>query len=222
MRGNNVMKGYFEQPRGDRPRRSRAAGSTRATSAVVHPDGYIELRDRAKDIIISGGENISTIEVEQAVGEHPAVLECAVVAIPRREVGGAPEGVRDAEAGRRRRPRAEIIDFCRERLAHFKCPARGRVRRAAEDLHREDPEVRAARARVGGARPARQLTGSLRQNVPAATGWRGRNCPGRPSTRTGLRLAQGGTGPAPTPEAGRDRSRPYTRRAVSAGGSTGD
>ena len=65
MRGNNVMKGYYDEPEPP-PRRSAAAGSTPATSAVMHPDGYIELRDRKKDIIISGGENISTIEVEQA------------------------------------------------------------------------------------------------------------------------------------------------------------
>ena len=59
-----------------------------------HPDGYIELRDRAKDVIISGGENISTIEVEQAIVAHPAVLECAVVGDAGRALGGAAEGVR--------------------------------------------------------------------------------------------------------------------------------
>ena len=89
MRGNNVMNGYFDEPGGDRRGASAAAGSTRATSAVWHPDGYIELRDRKKDIIISGGENISTIEVEQAIAAHPAVLECAVVAIPDEQLGRA-------------------------------------------------------------------------------------------------------------------------------------
>ena len=66
----------------------------------MHPDGYIEIRDRAKDIIISGGENISTIEVEKVLVRHPDVLEAAVVAMPRREVGRAAEGLRHAAAGR--------------------------------------------------------------------------------------------------------------------------
>ena len=70
----------------------------------MHPDGYIEIRDRAKDIIISGGENISTIEVEQALVRHPDVLEAAVVAIPDEKWGERPKGVRDAAARRRARP----------------------------------------------------------------------------------------------------------------------
>ena len=89
----------------------------------MHPDGYIELRDRKKDIIISGGENISTIEVEQAVARHPAVLECRRRRRSRRPLGRAAEGVRHAQAGRGRRPTEEIIAFCRDHLAHFKCPA---------------------------------------------------------------------------------------------------
>ena len=100
MRGNNVMLGYHDDPR-PRRRASAAAGSTRATSRVWHPDGNIELRDRAKDVIISGGENISTIEVEQALASHPAVLECAVVAIPHERWGERPEGLRHAARGRR-------------------------------------------------------------------------------------------------------------------------
>ena len=95
--GEVVMRG--QQRDGRVLRRSRghgagvpaAAGSTPATSAVWHPDGYIELRDRAKDIIISGGENISTIEVEQAVVSHPAVLEVAVVAMPDEQWGERPK-----------------------------------------------------------------------------------------------------------------------------------
>ena len=71
----------------------------------MHPDGYVELRDRAKDIIISGGENISTIEVEQVLLRHPDVLEAAVIAMPGREVGRAAEGLRHA-ARRRRGDRA--------------------------------------------------------------------------------------------------------------------
>ena len=88
---------------------------------VQHDDGAIELRDRAKDIV-SGGENISTIEVEQAVVAHPAVLECAVVAMPDEKWGERPKAFVDLKNGQRATER-EIIDFCRERLAHFKCPS---------------------------------------------------------------------------------------------------
>ena len=98
MRGNNVMKGYFEQPEAT-AEAFRGGWFHSGDLAVLHPDGYIELRDRKKDIIISGGENISTIEVEQAVARHPAVLECAVVAIPDDNWGERPEGVRHPEAG---------------------------------------------------------------------------------------------------------------------------
>jgi fatty-acyl-CoA synthase len=120
MRGNNVAKGYFEQP--DATAESFRGGWFHSGDlAVWHPDGYIELRDRAKDVIISGGENISTIEVEQAIVKHPAVLECAVIAIPHERWGERPKAFvtlkPDAVLGER-----ELIDFCREHLAHFKCP----------------------------------------------------------------------------------------------------
>jgi len=89
---------------------------------VSHRDGVIELKDRKKDIIISGGENIATIEVEQAVMSHPAVLECAVVAIPDDHWGERPKAFvtlkADAEATEQ-----EIIDHCRARIARYKCPA---------------------------------------------------------------------------------------------------
>src|SRR5207237_9163815 len=81
MRGNNVMKGYFEQPDAS-AEAFRGGWFHSGDLAVWHADGYIELRDRKRDIIIYGGENISTIEVEQAVARHPAAMECAVVAIP--------------------------------------------------------------------------------------------------------------------------------------------
>jgi fatty-acyl-CoA synthase len=90
--------------------------------AVMHPDGYIELRDRKKDVIISGGENISTIEVEYAIARHPAVLECAVVATPDERWGERPKAfvtLKDNGAATER----EIIDFCRDQIAHYKCPA---------------------------------------------------------------------------------------------------
>ena len=88
----------------------------------MHPDGYIELRDRKKDIIISGGENISTIEVEHTIVQAPGRARVRGGRDAAREVGRGAEGLRRA-ARRARRPRErELIDFCRERLAHFKCP----------------------------------------------------------------------------------------------------
>jgi fatty-acyl-CoA synthase len=121
MRGNNVMKEYFLQP--EATAKAFLGGWFHSGDlAVWHPDGYIELRDRLKDIIISGGENISTIEIEQLVARHPAVLECAVVAIPDEKWGERPKAFvvlkRDATASEE-----EILKFCREHAAHFKCPA---------------------------------------------------------------------------------------------------
>ena len=121
MRGNNVMAGYFADPR--RPsRRSRGGWFHSGDLAVWHPDGAIELRDRGKDVIISGGENISSIEVEQAICAHPAVLECAVVAIPHDRWGERPKAFVTLRAGRGGHRAASSSTFCRERLAHFKCP----------------------------------------------------------------------------------------------------
>jgi fatty-acyl-CoA synthase len=88
---------------------------------VMHPDGYIELRDRKKDIIISGGENISTIEVEQAVAAHPAVLEAAVIAIPDPYWGEVPKAFVTLKPGQTL-TEVELRDFCRGRLAGFKIP----------------------------------------------------------------------------------------------------
>jgi fatty-acyl-CoA synthase len=121
MRGNNVMKGYFEQPDAT-TEAFRGDWFHSGDLAVWHPDGYIELRDRKKDIIISGGENISTIEVEQAVAKHPAVLECAVVAIPDEKWGERPKAFVTLKPDARA-TETEIIEFCRQHIAHFKCPA---------------------------------------------------------------------------------------------------
>jgi fatty-acyl-CoA synthase len=120
MRGNNVMSGYFNDE--DATRKAFAGGWFHSGDlAVWHPDGNIELRDRGKDIIISGGENISSIEVEQTIAAHPAVLECAVIGIPHPYWGERPKAFvtlnEDAAADA-----GEIIAFCRERLAHYKCP----------------------------------------------------------------------------------------------------
>jgi fatty-acyl-CoA synthase len=121
FRGNIVMKGYFEDPAATE-KACRGGWFHSGDVAVWHPDGNIELRDRKKDIIISGGENISTIEVEQTVARHPAVLECAVVAIPDDKWGERPKAFVTLKPGQNAGEQ-EIIDFCREHIAHFKCPA---------------------------------------------------------------------------------------------------
>jgi fatty-acyl-CoA synthase len=120
MRGNNVMSGYFNDEAGTGT--AFAGGWFHSGDlAVWHPDGNIELRDRGKDVIISGGENISSIEVEQAICAHPAVLECAVVGIPHPRWGERPKAFVTLNEGATATPE-EIIAFCRERLAHYKCP----------------------------------------------------------------------------------------------------
>jgi fatty-acyl-CoA synthase len=120
MRGNNVMAGYYEDP--EATAEAFAGGWFHSGDlGVLHPDGYIELRDRKKDIIISGGENISTIEVEHTIVKHPAVLECAVVAMPHEKWGEVPKAFVTLRPGAEASEQ-EIIDFTRQRLAHFKCP----------------------------------------------------------------------------------------------------
>jgi fatty-acyl-CoA synthase len=120
MRGNNVMSGYFA----DHAATERAFHGGWFHSgdlAVWHPDGNIELRDRSKDIIISGGENISSIEVEQTICAHPAVLECAVIGIPHERWGERPKAFVTLNSGAGASA-DDIIAFCRQRLAHYKCP----------------------------------------------------------------------------------------------------
>jgi fatty-acyl-CoA synthase len=119
-RGNVVMKGYFAQPEATE-QAFRGGWFHTGDVGVMHEDGQIELRDRKKDIIISGGENISTIEVEQAVVSHPAVLECAVIAIPDEVWGEVPKAFVTLKP-EERATADEIIAYCRARLAHFKCP----------------------------------------------------------------------------------------------------
>lgn len=122
MRGNNVMKGYYRDE--EATAKAFAGGWFHSGDiGVVHPDGYIELRDRKKDIIISGGENISTIEVERVFYQHPAVLECAVIGVPDDKWGEVPAAFVVLKPGAQVTPE-ELIAFCRERLAHFKCPKR--------------------------------------------------------------------------------------------------
>jgi fatty-acyl-CoA synthase len=121
MRGNIVMKGYYQDPEGTAAA-FHGGWFHSGDLGVWHPDGYIELRDRMKDIIISGGENISTVEVEQAIAKHPAVLDCAVVAIPDEQWGERPKAFVTLKPGQQASER-DIITFCRDQIAHFKCPA---------------------------------------------------------------------------------------------------
>ena len=121
MVGNNVAKGYFDNPEAT-AESFRGGWFHSGDIGVWHPDGYIELRDRKKDIIISGGENISTIEVEQTVARHPAVMECAVVAIPDEKWGERPKAFVTLKPGGAA-TEAEIIEFCKQHIAHFKAPA---------------------------------------------------------------------------------------------------
>ncbi len=121
MRGNIVMREYFGE-RDATDEAFRGGWFHSGDLAVWHPDGYIELRDRKKDIIISGGENISTIEVEQTLLKHPAVLECAVISIPDEKWGERPKAFVTLKSSHEA-TEEDIIRFCRDNLAHFKCPA---------------------------------------------------------------------------------------------------
>jgi hypothetical protein len=120
VRGNVVMAGYYHDPEAT----ERAMGDGwfhTGDAAVVHPDGYVEIRDRLKDVIISGGENISSIEVEGVLLRHPAVQEVAIVGLPDEKWGETPHAfvvLRDGGSA----TEEEIIAFARERLAHFKAP----------------------------------------------------------------------------------------------------
>ena len=155
MGGNNVAKGYYEQP--DATAEAFRGGWFHSGDiGVWHPDGYVELRDRKKDIIISGGENISTIEVEQCVARHPAVMECAVVAIPDEKWGERPKAFVTLKPGQ---ARDRGGDHRLLQAAHrgLQGARRGRLRRAAQDLDRQDPEVRPARPGVEGQGEADQL-----------------------------------------------------------------
>ncbi|MDT8878767.1 acyl-CoA synthetase [Halomonas saccharevitans] len=121
MRGNNVMKGYLKN---EAATEQALDGGWYHTGdlAVWHPDGYLEIKDRSKDIIISGGENISTIEVEDAVYSHPAVEEAAVVAKPDEKWGETPCAFVKLKVGYGEVTEQEIIEHCRKHLARFKVP----------------------------------------------------------------------------------------------------
>ena len=121
FRGNIVMKGYLKNPTAT----EEALGDGWFHSGdlgVRHPDGYIQLKDRSKDIIISGGENISSIEVEDTIFRHPAVLNVAVVAKPDEKWGETPCAFVELKRDPDTVTEGDIIAFCRDNLAHFKCP----------------------------------------------------------------------------------------------------
>jgi fatty-acyl-CoA synthase len=120
FRGNVVMKGYLKNPRASAE--AFAGGWFHSGDlGVMHPDGYIQLKDRSKDIIISGGENISSIEVEEVLYKHPAVQAAGVVAKPDDRWGETPCAFIELKAGKNATA-DEIIEWCRARLARFKAP----------------------------------------------------------------------------------------------------
>jgi fatty-acyl-CoA synthase len=122
FRGNIVMKGYLKNPKASADA-FRGGWFHSGDLAVLHPDGYAKIKDRAKDVIISGGENISSLEVEDALYRHAAVLAVAVVAQPDPKWGEAPCAFVELKPGAEA-SEAELIAHCRSLLAHFKAPRR--------------------------------------------------------------------------------------------------
>ena len=151
IRGNTVMKGYLKNPQATK---EAFAGGWFHTGdlGVQHADGYIEIKDRAKDIIVTGGENVSTLEVEETLYRHPAILEAAVVAKPDEKWGETPCAfVTLHETGSA--SEEEIIEFCRAHMARFKVPktvifgplpktSTGKIQKfALRDLARQEPST---------------------------------------------------------------------------------
>jgi len=121
FRGNVVMKGYLKNP--EASEEAFAGGYFHSGDlAVCHPDGYVEIKDRSKDVIISGGENISSIEVEALLYRHPAVLEAAVAAKPDDKWGEVPCAFVALREDAGTVTEKDVIDFCRDNMAHFKTP----------------------------------------------------------------------------------------------------
>ncbi|MDX6571162.1 MAG: hypothetical protein QOC86_318, partial [Gaiellales bacterium] len=120
FRGNTVMAGYLDDDAAT-AEAFRGGWLHSGDAAVMGADGRVELRDRFKDVIVSGGENISTIEVEQALARHDAVLDCAIVGIPDDHWGERPKAFVELRAGAEATAE-ELTAFCREQLAGFKCP----------------------------------------------------------------------------------------------------
>ncbi|HET8781707.1 MAG TPA: AMP-binding protein, partial [Pyrinomonadaceae bacterium] len=120
VRGNAVMKGYYNDPEAT-SRVIRDGWFYTGDAAVLHESGYAEIRDRLKDVIISGGENISSVEVEGVLLRHPAVQEVAIVGLPHERWGEAPHAFVVLKAGAAA-TEDELREFARDRLAHFKAP----------------------------------------------------------------------------------------------------
>ena len=120
FRGNITMKGYLKNPKATDDAFKGGWFHT-GDLAVTYPDGYSKIKDRSKDIIISGGENISSLDVEDVLYRHPAVISAAVVARPDEKWGETPCAFVELREGASA-TQEEIIAFCRERLAGFKCP----------------------------------------------------------------------------------------------------
>jgi fatty-acyl-CoA synthase len=121
LRGNTIMKGYLANPRATEEA-FREGWYHTGDLGVWHPDGYVEVKDRSKDIIISGGENISSLEVEECLYRHPHVLEAAVVARPDEKWGETPCAFVTLKADAPSVSQDDIIAWCREHIAHFKAP----------------------------------------------------------------------------------------------------
>ena len=120
MRGNNVMSGYYNDETAT-AQAFRGGWYHSEDLAVIHPNGFIEIKDRMKDIIISGGENISSIEVENVLYQHPAVSFAAVIAIPHDVWGEVPHSIIELNNGHKVTGQ-EIIEYCKKHLSGFKCP----------------------------------------------------------------------------------------------------
>jgi fatty-acyl-CoA synthase len=120
VRGNAVMKGYYKDPEAT-GEAMRGGWFHTGDAAAVHPDGYVEIRDRLKDVIISGGENISSVEVEGALLRHPAVQEVAIVGMPDERWAEAPHAFVVLKTGATA-TETELRNYARDHLAHFKCP----------------------------------------------------------------------------------------------------
>jgi len=121
FRGNIVMKGYLKNPKATQE--AFAGGWFHSGDlGVMHADGYIQLKDRSKDIIISGGENISSIEVEDVLNKHPSVMFVAVVARPDEKWGETPCAFVERKRGFENVTEDELIEYCRANLARFKAP----------------------------------------------------------------------------------------------------
>ncbi len=121
VRGNTVMKGYLKNP-GATDEAFRDGWFHTGDLAVMHPDGYVEVRDRSKDIIITGGENVSSLEIESVLYQHPQVMEAAVVARPDDHWGETPCAFVTLKPGAAEVGAEAIIAWCRDHMAHFKAP----------------------------------------------------------------------------------------------------